>query len=489
MENQNGMLEVEGGKEERITYAQELVSTNEEFAFYFPRKKATRVARIILVITYLFTIIACCIGMGAMMSGTDLGAALTTISLIMFGVAMIYYIQSIIRMNQAMQYVMVTDNYRCFQVQAHKLNQIRGYDFSNQSAIVAMNLDRLSESEMGLLKTSIMTAIQKIDSGLLLKKDPVCKAVKELRNGTVVKDGTHKVKISYVTRDGKTKTETLPKIYPNLTIFYTVNMDGGVYYANYWTTGIIGAISIALAFTGIAGFVINIMKSADRMEEQREEAEFMNSYDADQIIDNLEALEEDQEKIQELLAQLEAGENSGDEGIEEVIELTDENYQMFNEPIDGFDYVTVHYYKYFDGGYVDAYVPNGEVTYVDDGYGIESTLYGMKTYTTMKDGYNTAQEVVEEQLAEAISSSSIQIYDPEMIEVYYESDWDIAITSYVCNEGGTDKVVYLYADTRGNGVYMYSEITYLFDELVEEADLLIKELSNVYAFDLPTVFE
>ncbi len=88
-----------------------------------------------------------------------------------------------------------------------------------------------------------------------------------------------------------------------------------------------------------------------------------------------------------------------------------------------------------------------------------------------------------------MASSSLEIYDPESIEVYYDPDWDIAITTYACSEGGQDKVVYLYADTRENGVYMYSEITYVFDELVEEADLLIKELSNVYAFDLPTIFE
>ena len=107
----------------------------------------------------------------------------------------------------------------------------------------------------------------------------------------------------------------------------------------------------------------------------------------------------------------------------------------------------------------------------------------------MKYGYNTAQEVVEEQLAEARATSSIQIYESEKIEVYYDSDWDIAITTYACSEGGTDKVVYLYADTRENGVYMYSEITYLFDELVEETDLIIQELSKVYAFEFPTVFE
>ncbi len=478
------------GYQARMEQAHEVLEEERDIQFYIPKEKASILARIVIVVTFLIALFTGGLGMCALVIGTNLALMIGGISSCVCMGAFIYITLALVGVNQASQTAIVKmGENRIFTVHTQKLNQINEYHFSTRSNLVAMNVATLGSNEMQLFQSSIMRAIQDIDRGSVPTNAPICKAVVELRSSEVLKDKNHQVKVRYTNRQGGTKQVTLHKIYSQLTVFGGISMDKGSMQPNYVACVVVVLLSMFLGIAGIGILTMGmytINESARNVaEEQRVELDLSSD-----VADSVADLEATNEALEEILAELEGEtdnvvENEYEE--EEGVMLTDENYQDFNLEAEGFEYVTVRFYKGKEA-YVDAYVPNGEVTYVDEGYGIESTLYGVRTYTTMEGGYTTAEEVVHAYFAEKVASG-MEVYESYEVQTYYDPDWDIAIINYLYIEEEMLRPIYLYADTHGEGNYMYSEITYIIEDLREESDALAGELSKVYAFELPKMYE
>ncbi len=274
-----------------------------EYVFYLPKEHAISKLRSTLPILYLITLLGNCAGMCGMAAKTATGEVVTTLSLCMLVICMVYHIVTVYRMNRAAQSVIVKvgeDRIYCIHLQG--LNRIRGYQFSNRSSLLAMDVDYLSPNDRWVLKASIVRGITQLDSGMLGAKEPLRKAIVKLNNMTVLTERAHGVTISYETEKGTIKKETVAKIYPNLLFAYTINMDGGNYRPNWWGIGLLMGISCVLATTSVATIAIAAVNGYQEAEEQEN---MVYEYDADTLLDDLTQLEGYNEELDELFTQLE----------------------------------------------------------------------------------------------------------------------------------------------------------------------------------------
>lgn len=181
---------------------------------------------------------------------------------------------------------------------------------------------------------------------------------------------------------------------------------------------------------------------------------------------------------------------------EGTIAITEENYQSLFQPAPDYNYIGYGFYKSPEGmsstpGFVDAYLPYVEApAYLNDGYAIQSEAHGMRVYQTMTSSQGNAQAVVDEEYQKLVDAG-VDFYPDGVAETHYVEEYDIAIKQVLFfEENGTKpRVSFLYADTRGNGYYMYAQITYLPDEYDQDHDALVEELRDVFGLQLPDIPE
>jgi len=183
------------------------------------------------------------------------------------------------------------------------------------------------------------------------------------------------------------------------------------------------------------------------------------------------------------------------ETAQEQAAITEKNYKQLFSAAPEYAYIAHAYYKAPEGmfaaadSFVDAYVPySAAVSYPNDGHAIETEAHGMRVFHTIVKADGNAQDVVEAAYKDMLQDSTIESREANG-DTTYSAEFDIAIKSVTVTEQGKEapRVTLLYADSRGNGYYVFAKITYLPEQYDDAHDGLLEELRDVFACNLPAI--
>lgn len=169
------------------------------------------------------------------------------------------------------------------------------------------------------------------------------------------------------------------------------------------------------------------------------------------------------------------------------LELTEENYQSFFAPAEEFGYTHVGraFLKapqgMFDGGgFTDVYLPYSDSPmYSEDGTVISSVAHGVQMDVTLLHHTGTAEDVVKE-LAQAVFDAKGWELNGEP---FYDEDLNVALWFGIQEDTLAPWI--FYADIKKPDYYLTAIFTYLPQEEDEDSQLLLQELSDAYALELP----
>lgn len=184
----------------------------------------------------------------------------------------------------------------------------------------------------------------------------------------------------------------------------------------------------------------------------------------------------------------------GSGNAEQTLSITTENYQQLFALAPEYQYIGIAYYKAPEGrfasaSFTDAYIPYGEKrSYPNDGYAVEVEAHGMRVFHTNVRTDGNAQDVVDQAYQKMIDDG-VNVYQDFQDETYYDKNYDIAAKQIAFFEDNKTKprIAILYADTRGNGYYVFAQITYLPEQYDDAHDALLEELRDVFAINLPDI--
>ncbi len=178
----------------------------------------------------------------------------------------------------------------------------------------------------------------------------------------------------------------------------------------------------------------------------------------------------------------------------QMVLVTEENYQQLFALAPEYQYIGIAYYKapegrFASGSFTDAYIPYGDkISYPNDGYAVEAEAHGMRVFHTNVKTDGNAQDVVDQAYQKMIDDG-MNVSQDHSSETYYDKDHDIAAKqiAFFEDNGTNPRIAVLYADTRGNGYYIFAQITYLPEQYDDTHDALLEELRDVFSMNLPDI--
>lgn len=164
--------------------------------------------------------------------------------------------------------------------------------------------------------------------------------------------------------------------------------------------------------------------------------------------------------------------------------LADNKYLDYFDTDTEYTHLGLAYYKspeamFGEDNYMEAYLPiDGEIEYVDNGYGVKSKADGIETYYSIKTDQENSMELVDEVYQEMLITKDV--IEEAVSDTSFAEEYLIAykVVPYYEKATGEYKITFLYAQRFIGDYYRYSEITCIMNEYNDELQRLLNELSE-----------
>lgn len=417
------------------------------------------------VSTFVWTVPALVLMFAAAASENSIALIMASFGCIIGVVVMMIIIWPNIRLSKEAMTMMVRSGGTLWRVDFNALNIADTYRFTKKNgAVRTLRWDLLNAEEQERAKASVLRAIGVLTSGQVMPGSALSMAVMPLTDLQIDKETKWAWQGFYSGRNGRRTKVNIPKAYPGFTPGPGFEPVRAPVPARWSLVGI--ALALTLVFALLGGMVGRVLEGP---------------VPKDPVVRSS--------------APVPSPTQTAEPSTPVIPEVDYQSMFHVGEEL-GYAYTAVGYIVPPAGMpgaglgvYADVHVPYSDSPqYSPDGGALHSTAHGIDVAVTLTGTTGNAQTVVD--LAYGLmGASGYDIYEEGTQDTTYIEEYDIAVkqVTYFEEDRTRVRIAILYADYKQEGYYLSAAITYYPEQFDEDYPVLLEELRDAYALNLPEI--